>query len=160
MLQQDVNGKALDFYLTTTAHHRPGTSSDSLRQSDFVDASKIPFIAMPGGQKLPGNIPYSQGDIAVVIRGKHLSYAVVGDIGPSGKIGEASAAVFWQLDIKGPIELSRGPATMTLLFPGTANLLKKEWPIDPNDVRRQARLLLQQIKIKDLRACEGLERLQ
>ena len=160
ILQRDDKGELRDFYLTTTAYRRPNANSDSLKQSDYVDAAKIPYIVMPGGQKLPGNIPYEQGDIAVVVRGKHIAYAIIGDAGPSKKIGEASAALLWQLDTKGPVEFTRTPATMTILFPGTRKLLKKEWPVDPNEIKRKARTLLGELGVDDLRACEGLERLQ
>lgn len=160
ILQRDDKGNRRDFYLTTTAHHRPGTDTSSLRQSDYVDAAKIPFVVMPGGQKLPGNIPYEQGDIAVVVRGKHISYAIIGDAGPAKKIGEASPALLWQLNTKGPIEFARTPATMTILFPGTRTQLNKVWPVDPNDIKLKARKLLTTLGIDDLRACEGLERLQ
>jgi hypothetical protein len=115
---------------------------------------------MPGGQKLPNAIPYSQGDIAIVVRGRHIAYGVVGDAGPSSKIGEASPALLWQLDTMGPVDLSREPPAMTILLPGTRDLLQKVWPIDPADVETQARKLLVKLGIKDLNACGGLARLK
>jgi len=54
-----------------------------------LDADKIPYIVIPGGG-FGCAVGVQLGDIAAVVYGGHLAYAVVGDMGPKCKLGEGS----------------------------------------------------------------------
>jgi hypothetical protein len=157
--QKDAAGNMLPFYLTRNIVMRPGSSEDSLVQSDFADASNIPFIVMPGGVPLPGAMRWKAGDLAIVVANGRTAYAVIGDSGPSGKLGEGSRALLRELGI-GPTD---DPAAVTtLLFPGTAARIAGSWPLDPARFRTEARALIDAVTGGGgaLRTCPGLQSLE
>jgi hypothetical protein len=131
-----------DFYLTSTALHRPGASGDSREQADFVDAAKVPFVVLPGGLKLPAGLDWQTGDLGVMFWKGKVVYVVVGDTGPSRKIGEASRAALARLT-GNPLKTIGGndPAT-TLLFPGTRSAILDHWPLDPQRIEVEGQKLV------------------
>ena len=88
----------------------------------YVDASKIPFIVLPGG--LTRDVGARPGDFAAVINqgnGKR-SYAIFGDVGPSDRIGEGSVALAENLGVRS--DARNGGARrgiLYLVFPGSGN---------------------------------------
>lgn len=95
-------------------HHRDETS---LRYADggSVDPTRIPYIVLPLGFEAANT-----GDLAMVEYGGRRVYAVVGDRGPRGSLGEASVAVARALGIdadggKGGVE----SGVRYTVFPGT-----------------------------------------
>jgi|SRR5579871_2609296 len=108
------------YYVSETAlADRSKPANDPTR---YVDASKIPFLVLPGGMaRALGARP---GDFAVVfnLRNGKSSYAIYGDVGPSDRIGEGSIALAENLRIRS--DARNGGARrgiLYLLFPGTGN---------------------------------------
>lgn len=88
----------------------------------YVDASKIPFIVLPGG--MARQIGARPGDFAVVFneRNGKSSFAIYGDVGPADRIGEGSVALAENLGIHS--DARNGGAhrgVIYLVFPGSGN---------------------------------------
>jgi hypothetical protein len=106
------------YYVSETAlADRSKAVNDPMR---YVDASKIPFVVLPGG--LARQLGARVGDFAVVFneRNGKSSYAIFGDIGPYDRIGEGSVALAESLGIRSD---ARNGGTWRgvfyLLFPGS-----------------------------------------
>ncbi|MFM0077153.1 glycoside hydrolase family 75 protein [Paraburkholderia sediminicola] len=155
--QVDANGKETGFYLTTNTLMRPGAPYNSNVQSDYADATQVPFIVMPGGLKLPMKATWAAGDLAVVAWHGHVAYAVVGDSGPSNKIGEASRALLAELSAW---SISANDPATTLVFPGTAHRIRGQWPLTKDLIRSEAAKFIEDSQWRGaLPRCAGLERL-
>jgi hypothetical protein len=88
----------------------------------YVDASKIPFVVLPGG--MARQMGARPGDFAAVFnqRNGKSSYAIFGDVGPHDRIGEGSVALAENLGIRSNARnggAHRG--ILYLLFPGSGN---------------------------------------
>jgi hypothetical protein len=86
------------YYVSATAlADRSKPVNDPTR---YVDASKIPFVVLPGG--LARQLGARVGDFAVVFneRNSRISYAIFGDVGPYDRIGEGSVALAENLGIR------------------------------------------------------------
>jgi hypothetical protein len=108
------------YYVSATAlSDRTKPVNDPAR---YVDASRIPFIVLPGG--LARQLEARPGDFAVVLNlqnGKG-TYAIFGDIGPFDRIGEGSVALAENLGIRS--DARNGGARrgiLYLVFPGSGN---------------------------------------
>lgn len=108
---------------------------EELKRWDFLVGTADPFIVLPGfmlnKSKDPSSKP-SIGDYAVVICHGKLYPAIVGDMGPGSKIGEASLRLCREIESKSGADrrpVSR-PEVAYLVFPGTA-----EHPFSPPDYR-------------------------
>jgi hypothetical protein len=81
-------------------YYQPETSaSDS--HGDPLDASTLPFVVLPldsNGFSLSGQDLHLGSAVAVIYKGQ-LAWAVVGDRGPKGTVGEGSYALADQLGI-------------------------------------------------------------
>ncbi len=115
---QGPNDPFPGYYVSATAladHSKP--VNDPTR---YVDASKIPFMVLPGG--LARQLGARVGDFAVVFneRNGKSSYAIFGDVGPFDRIGEGSVALAENLGIHSD---ARNGGTMRgvlyLVFPGS-----------------------------------------
>jgi hypothetical protein len=88
----------------------------------YVDASRIPFIVLPGG--MARQLGARPGDFAVVFnqRNGKSSYAIFGDVGPIDRIGEGSMALADNLGIRSDARNggARG-GIVYLVFPGSGN---------------------------------------
>jgi hypothetical protein len=108
------------YYVSATAlADRTKPVNDPTR---YVDASKIPFVVLPGG--MARQIGARPGDFAVVFnqRNGQSSYAIFGDVGPSDRIGEGSVALAENLGIRS--DARNGGARrgiLFLVFPGSGN---------------------------------------
>ena len=95
---------------------------DSLKRFSFLIASTDPYIVLPGifaRAKDAGRV----GDYAVVVYGKEIYPALVGDVGPNDKVGEASLRIAKEIN---PLATaySRPVSELKvtyLIFPGTAD---------------------------------------
>ena len=88
----------------------------------YVDASKIPFIVLPGG--MARQLGARPGDFAVVFnqRNGNSSFAIFGDVGPFDRIGEGSVALAENLGIRS--NARNGGAhggILYLVFPGSGD---------------------------------------
>jgi hypothetical protein len=108
------------YYVSATAlADRTKPVNDPTR---YVDASKIPFIVLPGA--MARQFGARPGDFAAVINlgnGKS-SRAIFGDTGPSNRIGEGSMALAENLGIRS--DARNGGARrgiLYLVFPGSGN---------------------------------------
>ena len=126
------------YYVSATAlSDRTKPVSDPSR---YVDASKIPFIVLPGG--LARELEARPGDFAAVFNlqnGKN-TYAIFGDIGPFDRIGEGSMALAENLGIRS--DARNGGARrgiLYLVFPGSGN--RRPRPIE--EINAEAEKLLQ-----------------
>jgi hypothetical protein len=108
------------YYVSATAlADRTKAVNDPTR---YVDASKIPFIVLPGA--MARQIGARPGDFAVVLnqRNGKSSYAIFGDVGPPDRIGEGSMALAENLGIRS--DARNGGARrgiLFLVFPGSGN---------------------------------------
>lgn len=108
------------YYVSATAlADRTRPVNDPLR---YVDASKIPYIVLPG--RMARQLGARPGDFAVVVnqRNASISYAIFGDIGPSDRIGEGSVALAENLGIRSNARNggTRG-GILYLVFPGSGD---------------------------------------
>lgn len=108
------------YYVSETAlADRSKAVNDPTR---YVDASRIPFVVLPGG--MARELGARPGDFAVVFneRNGRSSYAIFGDVGPFDRIGEGSMALAEILGIWS--DARRGGARrgiLYLVFPGSGN---------------------------------------
>ncbi|MGH8095590.1 MAG: glycoside hydrolase family 75 protein [Chthoniobacterales bacterium] len=105
---------------------------DSLRRFSFLIASTDPYIVLPGifaHAKEGGKV----GDYAVAIYGDQIYPAIVGDIGPNDKVGEASLRIAKEIN---PLATANNRPVSDLkvtylIFPGTADT-----PFGPPDLEK------------------------
>jgi hypothetical protein len=94
---------------------------DSLKKYSFLIGATDPYIVLPSGLgKADGG---KVGDYAVVVFGDRIFPAVVGDIGPSDKAGEASLRIAKEINANAtPNNRPVSDLKVTyLIFPGTAD---------------------------------------
>jgi hypothetical protein len=117
---QGPNDPFPGYYVSATAlADRSKPANDPTR---YVDASKIPFVVLPGG--MARQLGARPGDFAVVFnqRNGKSSYAIFGDVGPYDRIGEGSMALAENLGIRS--DARNGGARrgiLYLLFPGSGS---------------------------------------
>lgn len=154
--QRLSDGNPSWYYLTKTSLRRPGAPGDSLVQSDYVDASSIPFVVMPGGIVLPNDQSYQPGDLALVAWKGNIIAAIVGDTGPREKFGEGSRALLRALR-GGSSSATIEAGVTTILLPGTAAAVVTKWPIDPRTIAKLGAELLKKLGGREsLQDCQGL----
>jgi hypothetical protein len=117
---QGPNDPFPGYYVSATAlADRSKPANDPTR---YVDASRIPFIVLPGG--MAGQLGARPGDFAAAFnqRSGKFSFAIFGDVGPYDRIGEGSVALAENLGIRS--DARNGGARrgiLYLVFPGSGN---------------------------------------
>jgi len=117
---QGPNDPFPGYYVSSTAlADRSKPVNDPTR---YVDASRIPFVVLPGG--MARQLGARPGDFAAVFnpRNGKFSYAIFGDVGPFDRIGEGSMALAGNLGIRS--DARNGGARrgiLYLVFPGSGN---------------------------------------
>lgn len=106
------------------AQARTRTEIGDLKTYSFLIGAADPFIVLPGSMfgKNKGPFAPSVGDYCVVIFQKTLYPAVVGDVGPTNLVGEASLRLCKEISPKANAE-NRPTSDLKvtyLVFPGTA----------------------------------------
>ena len=80
------------------------SAATAYQQSDgrYLAAERLPYIVVPAPSGIWNHRDHGVrgGSVAVVIHGDSVQYAVVGDVGPSDLIGEASYATAHALGIR------------------------------------------------------------
>lgn len=117
-----------------------------MKGRSFLIAEYDPFIVIPVNL-LTSRDPYAPnvGDFAVVVFGEKLYPAIVGDGGPTFKVGEASLRMAKELNPKAtPYNRPVSDLKVTyLVFPGSRD--KKRGPPDYDHWRQRCHELLQEI---------------
>jgi glycosyl hydrolase group 75 (putative chitosanase) len=106
-----------------------------LKKYSFLIAKADPYVVLPGFMLRQTNHPFQPklGDYVVVIYQGKLYPAVLGDVGPSYKIGEASLRICSELDPRSnPYNRPASDLNITyIVFPGSA-----EDPPGPPDLQK------------------------
>jgi hypothetical protein len=106
-----------------------------LKKCSFLIAKADPYVVLPGFMFRQPNHPFQPklGDYVVVIYQGKLYPALLGDVGPSYKIGEASLRICSELDPRSnPYNRPASDLNITyIVFPGSA-----EDPPGPPDLRK------------------------
>jgi glycosyl hydrolase group 75 (putative chitosanase) len=108
----------------------------TLKKYSFLIGATDPFIVVPGAFT-HGADPVKPGDYALVIFGNSIYPALVGDIGPNDKVGEASLRIAKEINtLSTPYNRPVSDLKVTyLIFPDTADK-----PFGPPDLEKlQAR---------------------
>lgn len=105
---------------------------DTLKRFSFLIGATDPFIVVPGNFAKT-NDGAKVGDYAVVIFGDRILPAIVGDVGPADKAGEASLRIAKEINaLTTPNNRPVSDLKVTyLIFPGTA-----ETPFGPPDLEK------------------------
>lgn len=114
------SGRYRGYYISTTSL-RHGDTSDPKNQNQYIDATKIPYIALPADFAAAYGI--NLGDLALVVNQANgrSAYAIFADVGPKGRIGEGSIALAEALRIPAnPRHDSLEEGVTYLIFPGSA----------------------------------------
>jgi hypothetical protein len=117
---------------------------DSLKRFSFLIAATDPYIVLPGlfvHAKDAGEV----GDYAVVAVGDQLYPAIVGDVGPSDRVGEASLRIAKEVNARATAN-NRPVSDLKvtyLVFPGTAE--KPFAPPDLEKIQSRCEALLKEI---------------
>lgn len=92
LLQKDDDPKP-GYYVSTTALKQPGLPANTQRAQ--LDSNEISFIVIPRNWQTEKYEDIQLGDFAYVYRksNKTFSPAIVGDLGPTRKLGEGSVAL-------------------------------------------------------------------
>lgn len=123
---------------------RMKTEVDSLKRFSYLIAATDPYIVLPAvlsRAKDAGRV----GDYAVVIVGDRILPAIVGDVGPADKVGEASLRIAKEINLLAtPYDRPVSDLKVTyLIFPGTAD--KPFGPPDLEKIRARCEKLVEEM---------------
>lgn len=147
-LDLDTDGKKSPGIVYEGTHQ----SQTSLRypNGESMDSNEIPFFVLPGihtgvgvDQMTLGGVTFTLGDIGAILYRDKIEFAVFGDFGPRGKIGEGSIALHRSLGHETvrsnghirDVDIERD--VVTLIFPGSGD----GTPQTPDVIRAKGRAL-------------------
>jgi hypothetical protein len=125
----------------------PELSGDATQQAETslryrggksINANRVPFYVLPLPTSWSKQFDIDLGDLAAVIFGGRIAYAVFADLGPKTKLGEGSVELFRRLGQErvrpnGSLwDVGMGPGIITIVFPRSAV---------PGDLENEATLL-------------------
>jgi len=116
----------------------------TLKNYSFLIGATDPFIVVPG-TFMHAHDPVKPGDYALVIFEQSIYPAIVGDIGPNDKVGEASLRIAKQINaVSTPYNRPVSDLKVTyLIFPGTAD--KPSGPADLEKLQTRCEALVKEI---------------
>jgi hypothetical protein len=116
----------------------------TLQKYSFLIGAADPFIVVPGAFTR-AHEPVKPGDLAVVIFADTIYPAIVGDVGPNDKVGEASLRIAKQINgLSNPYNRPVSDLKVTyLIFPGTAD--KTVGPPDLDKLQERCEALVKEI---------------
>jgi len=116
----------------------------TLKKSSFLIGATDPFIVVPGAFTHGGD-PVKPGDYALVVFGDSIYPAIVGDVGPNDKVGEASLRIAKQINtLSTPYNRPVSDLKVTyIMFPGTAE--KSVGPPDLEKLHARCEALVKEI---------------
>ena len=117
---------------------------DTLKKYSFLIGATDPFIVVPGAFA-HGRDPVKPGDYALVVFGDSIYPAIVGDIGPNDKVGEASLRIAKQINtLSTPYNRPVSDLKVTyIIFPLTAD--KPFGPPDLDKLQTRCETLVKEI---------------
>jgi hypothetical protein len=120
---------------------------EDLKSRSYLVAEYDPFIVIPLNLITARNDPFAPkvGDYAVVVHGEKLYPAIVGDAGPTFKVGEASLRMARELNPNAnPYRRPVSDLTVSyIVFPGSKN--ETHGPPDYEKIRERCHELLNEI---------------
>jgi glycosyl hydrolase group 75 (putative chitosanase) len=143
-----------EYALTTTAPPRKRDLRNAiaelraevgtLKKYSFLIGATDPFIVVPGAFTHGGE-PVKPGDYALVIFGDSIYPAIIGDVGPNDKVGEASLRIAKQINaLSTPYNRPVSDLKVTyIIFPGTAE--KSVGPPDLEKLQARCEALVKEI---------------
>src|SRR5213596_1025150 len=116
----------------------------TLKKYSFLIGATDPFIVVPGAFT-HGSDPVKPGDYALVIFGNSIYPALVGDIGPNDKVGEASLRIAKEINtLSTPHNRPVSDLKVTyMIFPETAD--KPFGPPDLEKLQARCEMLVKEI---------------
>jgi hypothetical protein len=116
----------------------------TLKKYSFLIGATDPYIVVPGAFTQVRDA-VNTGDYALVVFGGGVYPAIVGDIGPNDKVGEASLRIAKQINVLStPYNRPVSDLKVTyLIFPGTAD--KPFGPPDLNKIQARCQKLVDEI---------------
>jgi hypothetical protein len=116
----------------------------TLKKYSFLIGATDPYIVVPGAFT-HGHDAVNTGDYALVVFGDAIYPAIVGDIGPNDRVGEASLRLAKQINAQStPYNRPVSDLKVTyLIFPGTAD--KPFGPPDLNKIQARCQKLADEI---------------
>jgi hypothetical protein len=117
---------------------------DTLKKYSFLIGAADPFIVVPGAFTHSGE-PVKTGDYALVVFGDSIYPAMVGDVGPNNKVGEASLRIAKEINaLSTPYNRPVSDLKVTyVIFPGTAD--KTVGPPDLEKLQEHCETLVKEI---------------
>lgn len=119
-----------------------GQPATSLRYPDgrSLDPTEVPYFVLPiGFTALHPDVRL--GDLAAIVFENRIVYAIWGDAGPRGKLGEASIAAARALGINAdPVRGGTGAGVTYVVFPGSGS----RTALAPAEIARRGRALFVQ----------------
>jgi hypothetical protein len=111
---QKKGDPAPGYYVSTTSLQDPKYPASDPRR--YVDSEKIPYFVMPDVLMWPSNI--SVGDMAYVYNTKTNKggFAILADVGPTNRLGEASIALAKKLGIANTSPRKGGLGTADVIY--------------------------------------------
>jgi Fungal chitosanase of glycosyl hydrolase group 75 len=121
-----------------------GADVGTLKKYSFLIGATDPFVVVPGAFT-HAHEPVKPGDFAVVVFGDSIYPAMVGDVGPNDKVGEASLRIAKQINaLSTPYNRPASDLKVTyLIFPGTAD--KSVGPPDLEKLQTRCESLVKEI---------------
>jgi hypothetical protein len=116
----------------------------TLKKYSFLIGATDPFLVVPGAF-MHGSDPVKLGDYALVIFGNAIYPALVGDVGPNDKVGEASLRIAKEINtLSTPYNRPVSDLKVTyLIFPDTAD--KPFGPPDLETLQARCEALVKEI---------------
>jgi hypothetical protein len=142
---QRASDPAPGFYVSVTALENEQVA-DPADPRRYVDAGRVPYIVLPGGQKAKAAYRAADlnlGDIAIVYnsRTRTIAAAILADYGPAGALGEGSIKLADDLGYADTSPRHGGTGArenLFLVFPGSG----AGFPRDLAHMQKTARTLL------------------
>ena len=116
----------------------------TLKKYSFLIGATDPFIVVPGAFTHASE-PVKPGDYALVVFGDSIYPAIVGDVGPNDKVGEASLRIAKQINaLSNPYNRPVSDLKVSyIVFPGTAE--KSVGPPDLEKLQARCEALVKEI---------------
>ncbi len=116
----------------------------TLKKYSFLIGATDPFIVVPGSFTHASE-PVKPGDYALVVFGDSIYPAIVGDVGPNDKVGEASLRIAKQINaLSNPYNRPVSDLKVIyIIFPGTAE--KSVGPPDLEKLQARCEALVKEI---------------